>query len=124
MRNPDCAGAIATLTVPIEIHAVSPGTSGDNGDTAPTMSFSASTAGDKPGTTGDKSQEPARINHTPVPPRPHLSPVVPTSDWVRGDTETRATTGVPSVPSCPRMFSASCMRVQKSSFNRRRPTCS
>ena len=53
-----------------------------------------------------------------------MSPFVPTSDWVRGDAETRVVAGVPIVPSCPRMFSAACMRLQKSSLTRRRPTCS
>ena len=50
------------------------GDTGDNGDTAPTLSFSAFTAGDKPGTNGDKSQELARAAHTPGLQCPHLSP--------------------------------------------------
>ena len=53
-----------------------------------------------------------------------LSPLVPTSNWVRGDTETRVIAGVPGVPTCPRTLAAACKRFEKLSFIRRRPTCS
>ena len=53
-----------------------------------------------------------------------LSPLVPTANSARGDTETRVIAGVPDVPTCPRTLAAACMRLEKTSLIRRRPTCS
>jgi hypothetical protein len=100
------------------------GTSGDAGDTAPALSFSASVTWGQAGDTWGQAAGTATTRSAASATAAGLSPLVPAPGWASGDAQTRVDAGVPVVPTCPRAFAAGCASAEKSSFIRRPPTCS